>query len=185
MENRGRLHVSKPGIVSVPKQIAAATGIAQDNVIFAMILFAFIVWITTKGELQTYIAFFKPGAATGPATDPVTASSTTGGATGSTSTAPFTPAPAAGGTTKTVIGSPASALPTWLQPYVPSWLNTPGLTVTTGAQPSVQLGPTNYAPSFGSGFNGNTPAVVPGQANPIPGFSAIGTWLKSVTGIGQ
>jgi hypothetical protein len=47
--------MSKPAILSVHKQISAATGIAQDNVIFAMILFAFVVWITTKGELGTYL----------------------------------------------------------------------------------------------------------------------------------
>lgn len=35
--------------------------IAQDDIIFAMVLFAFIIWITTKGELQTYLGFFKPG----------------------------------------------------------------------------------------------------------------------------
>jgi hypothetical protein len=173
--------MSKPGIVSATKQISSATGIAQDNVIFAMRLFAFIVWITTKGELGTYLAFFKPGAATGAPTDPITATSTTG----SSSTTPFTVPPSAGGTTTTVVGSPASALPSWLQPYVPSFLKTPGLTVTTGAQPSVQVGPTIYSPSFGSGFNSNTPAATPGQANPIPGFSAIGTWLKQITGVGQ
>lgn len=58
--------------------VSQVTGIAQDNIIFAMLLFAFVVWITTKGELTLYLSFFKPGAAAGPATDPVTASSTTG-----------------------------------------------------------------------------------------------------------
>jgi hypothetical protein len=61
---------------------SAVTGIAQDNIIFAMILFAFVVWITTKGELATYAAFFKPGAgALGPTPDTVTASSTSGTST--------------------------------------------------------------------------------------------------------
>lgn len=45
-----------------------------------MLLFAFIVWVTTKGELPTYLAFFKPGAAAGPPTDPIKASPTTGAA---------------------------------------------------------------------------------------------------------
>jgi hypothetical protein len=42
--------------------VSQATGIAQDNIIFAMVLFAFVVWVTTKGELSTYLGFFKPGA---------------------------------------------------------------------------------------------------------------------------
>jgi hypothetical protein len=76
----GALDVAK-GAFKASRQVINNPGIAQDNVIFAMILFAFIVWITTKGELPKYISFFKPGAATGPATDPVTASSTTGATT--------------------------------------------------------------------------------------------------------
>jgi hypothetical protein len=63
---------------------ATDVGIAQDNIIFAMLLFGFVVWITTKGELATYLAFFKPGSA-GIPTNPVTASSTSG-ATGTTAT---------------------------------------------------------------------------------------------------
>ena len=49
---------------------ATDVGIAQDNIIFAMLLFGFVVWITTKGELATYLALFKPGSA-GIPTNPV------------------------------------------------------------------------------------------------------------------
>jgi hypothetical protein len=42
--------------------VSQATGIAQDNIIFAMVLFAFVVWVTSKGELSIYLGFFKPGA---------------------------------------------------------------------------------------------------------------------------
>lgn len=66
------------------KSVSQATGIAQDNVIFAMLLFAFVVWITTKGELGKYLAFFKPGTNVSTNSlgidDYVTASSTTGSA---------------------------------------------------------------------------------------------------------
>lgn len=65
--------------MGVARGASAVTGIAQDNIIFAMILFAFVVWITTKGELPTYAAFFKPGSGVlGPTPVPVSASSTTG-----------------------------------------------------------------------------------------------------------
>lgn len=68
-------------IAAAPSRVAAATGIAQDNIIFAMVLFAFIVWITTKGELGKYLSFFTPvSGKQGPVGDPVTASSTTGAA---------------------------------------------------------------------------------------------------------
>lgn len=68
-------------IAAAPSKVAAATGIAQDNVIFAMVLFAFVVWVTTKGELGLYLSFFTPGSGAGPPVDTVTASSTTGSAT--------------------------------------------------------------------------------------------------------
>lgn len=67
-------------IAAAPSKVAAATGIAQDNVIFAMVLFAFVVWVTTKGELGLYLSFFTPGSGAGPPVDTVTASSTTGAA---------------------------------------------------------------------------------------------------------
>jgi hypothetical protein len=34
-------------------------GIAQDNIIFGLVLLAFVLWIIQKGELQTYLSFFK------------------------------------------------------------------------------------------------------------------------------
>jgi hypothetical protein len=41
--------------------IKGTTGvaIAQDNIIFGLVLLAFVLWIVQKGELQTYLAFFK------------------------------------------------------------------------------------------------------------------------------
>jgi hypothetical protein len=70
------------GAVSrAPVAAGGAIGIGQDDIIFAMVAFAFVVWITTKGELPTYLAFFKPGATEGPTPVPVAASSTTGAAT--------------------------------------------------------------------------------------------------------
>lgn len=83
----GALDAAK-GALSASRRVINNPGIAQDNVIFAMLLFAFVVWITTKGELGTYLAFFKPGTGTGPITDPIVASSTTGA----------TQAPGGGGT---------------------------------------------------------------------------------------
>lgn len=65
--------------IAAPSRIAASTGIAQDNIIFALVLFAFVVWITTKGELGKYLSFFTPVAGKqGPVSPDVTASSTTG-----------------------------------------------------------------------------------------------------------
>lgn len=65
--------------LAAPQRIAASTGVAQDNIIFAVVLFAFVIWITSKGELPTYIAFFKPGATQGPVTSPITATPSGGG----------------------------------------------------------------------------------------------------------
>lgn len=66
--------------VSAPGRVASATGIAQDNIIFAMLLFAFVIWIVTKGELATYIAFFKPNFQ-GPPTTNIVATPSTGAST--------------------------------------------------------------------------------------------------------
>jgi hypothetical protein len=66
-------------IVAAPRQLSTATGISQDNIIFAMVLLSFFIWITSKGELPTYLAFFKPGNV-GPPTDPITATPSTGAA---------------------------------------------------------------------------------------------------------
>jgi hypothetical protein len=70
--------------IAAPSRVAASTGLSQDNIIFAMVLFSFVVWITTKGELGKYLSFFTPVAGKqGPVTDPVTPSPTTGGNTSS------------------------------------------------------------------------------------------------------
>lgn len=77
--------------VGAARQASAVTGIAQDNIIFAMLLFAFVVWITTKGELSTYAAFFKPASgALGPTPIPVSASSTTSSTVVPATTNPIT-----------------------------------------------------------------------------------------------
>jgi hypothetical protein len=47
--------------------VASATGISQDNIIFGMLLIMFIVFITLKGELRTYMSFFTPSTVQGPA----------------------------------------------------------------------------------------------------------------------
>jgi hypothetical protein len=41
--------------------IKGTTGvaIAQDNIIFGLVLLAFVIWIVQKGELPTYLSFFK------------------------------------------------------------------------------------------------------------------------------
>jgi hypothetical protein len=67
----------------------SAVGIGQDDIIFAMVLFAFVVWITTRGELQKYLSFFTPGATQGPTTNPITATPASGS---STATSPATSA---------------------------------------------------------------------------------------------
>jgi len=141
---------------------ATDVGIAQDNIIFAMLLFGFVVWITTKGELATYLAFFKPGSA-GIPTNPVTASSTSG-ATGTTAT-PGNPV------VGTVVG--AGVIPG----FPGTNLNNPfaGLPVVGPAFQSILRG----------NSQGSAIQTVPGQANPVPFFSNIGSWLKSITGIGQ
>jgi hypothetical protein len=165
--------MSKPGIVSATNQIAASTGIAQDNVIFAMIAFAFIVWITSKGELPTYLAFFKPGSngvgnPLGIDTTVTPSSTTGGGATGAAVPSAIPGVPA-------LTSNPLQGLP-----YVPTWLGGTGQGITSGL-------PDHIGGVVGALINGGnaTPAQTPGQANPVPGFSAIGSWLKGLTGIGQ
>ena len=60
-------------------RVPAVAGIGQDDVIFAMIAFAFVVWITTKGELPIYSHSSSRGAGTpGPTPVTVAASSTSG-----------------------------------------------------------------------------------------------------------
>lgn len=45
----------------IPK--ASSLGISQDNIIFGMVILAFIIYISMKGELKTYLGFFTPAAA--------------------------------------------------------------------------------------------------------------------------
>lgn len=69
---RGLGAVSGVNRVTVP-------GISQDNIIFAAVLFSFVVWITSKGELPRYISFFNPrGTKQGPPVSQFTASPSTG-----------------------------------------------------------------------------------------------------------
>jgi hypothetical protein len=59
-------------VLSVPKAALNSTGISQDNIIFGMVLLAFVIFITLKGELRIYMGFFTPGASEGPSAIPVT-----------------------------------------------------------------------------------------------------------------
>lgn len=86
--------------LNAPSKLAAASGISQDNIIFALVAFAFVVWITTKGELPTYLGFFKPSGSLGPVSTAISASSTTGAA--SPSGIPGVPG---------IAGNPLSGLP--------------------------------------------------------------------------
>lgn len=64
-------------VAAAPSRVASATGLSQDNIIFAMVLFAFVVWIVSKGELPLYLSYFKPVTGKqGPAATNVQASST-------------------------------------------------------------------------------------------------------------
>jgi hypothetical protein len=58
-------------VLSVPKAALNSTGISQDNIIFGMVLLAFVIFITLKGELRIYMGFFTPGASQGPSAVPV------------------------------------------------------------------------------------------------------------------
>lgn len=53
-------------ILRIMKTPILSGGIPQDNIIFAFIFLAFVIFITVKGELRTYMGFFVPGNATGP-----------------------------------------------------------------------------------------------------------------------
>jgi hypothetical protein len=64
-------------VLSVPKRALQSTGISQDNIIFGMVLLAFVIFITIKGELRTYMAFFTPGANQGPSAVPVSTTAQT------------------------------------------------------------------------------------------------------------
>lgn len=133
-------------------RVPAVAGIGQDDVIFAMIAFAFVVWITTKGELPIYLAFFKPGTGTpGPTPVTVAASSTSG---------QFSTA--ANPVVGTVIGAGNGQ---------------PGLNINNPFAGIPGLGQT-FQSLLPGNSNGAAAPQVPGQANPIP-WGQVGTWLKS------
>jgi hypothetical protein len=142
-------------VIAAPRQLSSVSGISQDNIIFAMILLSFIIWITSKGELPTYIAFFKPGNI-GLPLDLITATSSTGTNTGQTST-PTNP------NTGTVVAAGNG------QPGLN--LNNPfaGIPILGGAFQTLLPG----------NSNGSATQQVPGQANPIP-FGQIGTFLRNL-----
>lgn len=78
VSNTGSSALRGLGAVSGANRITVP-GISQDNIIFAAILISFLIWITSNGELPTYIAFFNPkGTKQGPPVSSFTASSTTG-----------------------------------------------------------------------------------------------------------
>lgn len=54
----------------------------QSNVIFATLLFAFIVYITIRGQLPAYLDLFRGKGSSGGTSAAVTPSSTTKGDTG-------------------------------------------------------------------------------------------------------
>jgi hypothetical protein len=68
-------------VLQVPKQALQSAGISQDNIIFGMVLLAFVIFITIKGELSQYMAFFTPGANLGPAAVPVSTTAQTSATT--------------------------------------------------------------------------------------------------------
>lgn len=57
-------------------------GVSQDNLIFFYLVFGFIMFITMKGELRTYMGFFAPGSA-GVAADKAATPANTGKETNS------------------------------------------------------------------------------------------------------
>jgi hypothetical protein len=62
-------------ILQGTRAAVTTTGISQDNIIFGMLLLAFVIFITIKGELPTYMGFFTPSKSQGPAAVPVTVGS--------------------------------------------------------------------------------------------------------------
>lgn len=110
--------------VSATKAVGTATGVSQDNIIFGLVLLAFVVYITVKGELPIYLGFFTPQSQLGPATDTVAATSASG-----------TTAPA--GSVQSVVqsipganlipglsgsGGTNSILPSWMTTSIPSMI---------------------------------------------------------------
>jgi hypothetical protein len=80
------------------KTAGTSTGISQDNIIFGMVLLAFVIFITLKGELSTYMGFFARGASQGPSAVPV-------------STSPQSVVPSIGSGTPGVSANPLAGLP--------------------------------------------------------------------------
>ncbi len=74
--------------IAATRAIASTTGVSQDNIIFGLVLLAFVVYITVKGELPTYLGFFTPQHNLGPPTDNVAGA--TGSGSGSTVVPPTT-----------------------------------------------------------------------------------------------
>jgi hypothetical protein len=112
------------------KTAGTSTGISQDNIIFGMVLLAFVIFITLKGELRTYMGFFTPSGSLGPAAVPV-------------STAAQTSTPVATAQTGAINGL----------------INSTGLggliTSLTGVNPlSVSVTPNSIASGIGSIFSG-------------------------------
>lgn len=106
------------------KSIATSTDVSQDNIIFGLILLAFVIYITVKGELPTYLGFFTPQAGLGPKPQTVTATSA---GTSSTPTSAVTTTPSSvtqnpnSSTTVNLPGvqfNPSAYLPSW----TPSWI---------------------------------------------------------------
>jgi hypothetical protein len=122
-------------VAAAPRRIAATTGIAQDNIIFAGIMFAFVVWITTKGELPTYLKFFTPGANPGPPVAKVSATSSSGGGGGGVAPAATTANPNPG-----LLGSSNPVGGFTFNP-----------TTLFGALPTLQAIPGNLLKNFGLG----------------------------------
>jgi len=50
-----------------PLPAPASVGISQDNIMFGLILLAFMIFITMKGKLSIYMGFFAPGGSSAPA----------------------------------------------------------------------------------------------------------------------
>jgi hypothetical protein len=80
VSNTGGAALRGLGAVSGANRLTVP-GISQDNIIFAAVLFSFLVWITSKGELPRYISFFNPSKTTqGPPVSSFSATPTTGSA---------------------------------------------------------------------------------------------------------
>jgi hypothetical protein len=127
------------------------------NWVSATVILAFVLYTAQKGTLGTWVSFF--GWNPQPAPTTTSAASTTG----QTSTA-------ANPNVGTVVGAGVAGS-SGLN------LNNPFAGIPGLGQEFQSLLPGNS--------NGAATQSTPGQANPIPGLSGIGAWLKSITGVGQ